>query len=108
LDTYALDVDLPAKNTEVISSFYTEQLSLLYFTDQLKPFGYSTSWSDIYDESERTLHNFSDEYYHNSIPFYFNIYGRMGDAFGTGLYNGSLGSLIRLNDYFAVPLFSML
>jgi hypothetical protein len=105
LDTYTLDVDLPAKNTEVISSFYTEELSLLYFTDQLKPFGYSESWTNIYDNSELTLRNFSDYYYHNSIPFYINIYGRMGDAYGTGLYNGSVGSLIRLNDYFAIPLF---
>jgi hypothetical protein len=105
LGIYTLDIDLPAKNTEVISSFYTEELSLLYFADQLKPFDYSTSWTNIYDSSELTLRNFSDDYYHNSIPFYINIYGRMGDAFGTGLYNGSVGSMIRLNDYFAIPLF---
>jgi hypothetical protein len=101
---YAYNLDLPASNPEVISSFYNDSLSLLTFMDKVKIFD-EYRW----EYSPYSLRNIFEDKYHNSIPFYFNgyVFGSLAnsDVLGRWQYNTSIGRVIRISDYFSIPLF---
>jgi hypothetical protein len=89
----AQQIDLPSNNPEVMTYFFNETMSLLHYMEDKK--------SDAYYVLERD----GVEYY-NRIPFYFSGYGRLSLSDEMGhQYNASFGSVIRLNDYFSIPLF---
>jgi hypothetical protein len=84
------DLDFPSNNPEVVTYFFNEAFSLLNYMEMKKDDPYLIYGVDDY----------------NFIPFYVSVYGRASWESTLGSqYNASLGTVIRLNDYFSIPLF---
>jgi hypothetical protein len=88
------DLDLPSNNPEVMTYFFNETLSLLNYMEIKKQALEEYDWVSKDGED-----------YYNFIPFYTSVFGRASYSHSLGSqYNVSLGTVIRLNDYFSIPL----
>lgn len=119
---YAHNIDMPAVNHNIITSFYMNTLSLLSYVNHMRPFSNYDDRQILGVPVRNARFNKGEGIYYNSIPFYFDgrarwsgqEYPRMNtestinakeDILGDGQFSISTGSLIRLNDYFAIPIF---
>jgi hypothetical protein len=93
------DFGLPTDNSEVVSAFYTDTVSLLNLISRAYRAGEYNGNVFTGDEGS---------FYSNSIPFYANAYwGYANSRYPGGtIYSCSIGSYIRLNDNFSFPVFA--